>query len=380
MAVSWAFALPQPAITHTPAPGTLLLLTDFDDTGITVDAAALLVASAPGTTGSNPYADSDRGGTDSPVDGELGLGTTETVLSRIRRHSATEINLNDNDSPSALSLIDYFGSGGDGNDLTLYLQTVADGLVSFAVSAQISTSGGNFVRFTLPADAQTLLDNLDTGDRWIFALARTTSVTTIDHVVDAGDFSWAFAAPQPTVTHITAGTTDFLTYLWSSSGGGVFANAALKDTTWTAPDVNQETVVTLTLLVTDSGGLTDTDSVDVTIQNVVGPTYHTVNAGFVAWAFALPQPTITHTSILPQDYAVNAGTVLWIFDLPQPTITRTTLAPQDHTVDASALAWVFDLPELIVTHSAILDSGVITIRASNSEGSADLTIPYVVRT
>ena len=34
---------------------------------------------------------------------------------------------------------------------------------------------------------------------------------------------------------------DTLTYLWSSSGGGVFANAALKDTTWTAPDVSQET-------------------------------------------------------------------------------------------------------------------------------------------
>ena len=107
------------------------------------------------------------------MDGELGLSATDTVISRIRRHSATELNLNDNDNPSALSLADYFGSGGDGNDLTLYLQTSADGLVSFAVSTQIGLSGGNYVRFTLPADAQTLLDNLSApATAWIFALAR----------------------------------------------------------------------------------------------------------------------------------------------------------------------------------------------------------------
>ena len=88
---------------------------------------------------------------------------------------------------------------------------------------------------------------------------------------------------------------DTLTYLWSSNGGGIFANAALKDTTWTAPDVSQETVVTLTLLVTDSGGLTDTDSVDVTVQDIPATTDHVVNAGNVSWVFAVPQPTVTHT-------------------------------------------------------------------------------------
>ena len=88
---------------------------------------------------------------------------------------------------------------------------------------------------------------------------------------------------------------DTLTYLWSSSGGGIFANATLKDTTWTAPDVSQETVVTLTLLVTDLGGLTDTDSVDVTVQDAPATIDYAVNAGNVSWVFAVPQPTITHT-------------------------------------------------------------------------------------
>ena len=97
-------------------------------------------------------------------------------------------------APSALALGTYFSAGGDGNDLTLYLQTAADGLVSFAVSTQIGLSGGNYVRFTLPADAQTLLDNIDTGDRWIFALARPAPVP-VDHAVDAGAADWAFDLP-----------------------------------------------------------------------------------------------------------------------------------------------------------------------------------------
>ena len=65
---------------------------------------------------------------------------------------------------------------------------------------------------------------------------------------------------------------DVLTYLWTSNGGGAFANAAAKDTTWTAPTgaANDETI-TLTLTVTDSGGLTDSATVQVEV-NVPPPT------------------------------------------------------------------------------------------------------------
>ena len=168
-----------------------------------VDALALLVASAPGTAGNNLYADADRAGTDSPLDGELGLSTADILISRIRRIDATMFVINDNDNPSALDLNAYFAAGGDGNDLTLYLETANDGLVSFTVADQLDISGGNFARFTLPADAQTLLDNIDTGDRWIFAFARPTPAA-VNHTVDAGDISWAFALPEPTVTHIRA--------------------------------------------------------------------------------------------------------------------------------------------------------------------------------
>ena len=184
--------------------GSLLTLADWDDSNLDVDAAALLEASAPGTTGNNPYADSDRGGTDSPIDGELGLSSTDTLISRIRRHSATELNLNDNDSPSALSIGAYFDAGGDGNDLTLYLQTSADGLVSFAVSTQLVNFGGNYARFTLPADAQTLLDNLSTGDLFIFALARPESSTIATVTLISQTLAVVVTLSQPT---LAGGTT-----------------------------------------------------------------------------------------------------------------------------------------------------------------------------
>ena len=238
----------------------LLVLANFDDSGLEVDVAALLVASAPGTIGNNLYANSDRSGTDTPLDGELGLSATETVISRIRRLETALIVLNDNDNPAVLDLDTYFGAGGDGSDLTFYLQTSSDGLVSFAVADQLDTSGESFLRLNLPADAQILLDNIDIGDRWIFALARPTPAA-VDHTVDAGAVTWTFDVPQPTVTRTPAPVpTDHMV-----DAGPV---------SWTF-DVPEPTV----------------------IRTPIGLVDHTVDAGAVAWSFDIPQPTVTH--ILP---------------------------------------------------------------------------------
>ena len=244
--VSWTFAIPEPTVTH--AIGQTLALSDFDDAGLDVEAAAVLVASAPGTAGNTLYADSDRGGSDTPLEGELGLGPDEVVISRIRHGAATVLSLNDNNNPASLALDDFFE--GDGNGLTMYFQTEADGVVSFDVADQLSGNRNSAtVRFSLPADAQTLLNNIPDGGRWIFALAQATPVA-VDHEVDAGDVSWSFDIPEPTVTHTAAPTT-----------------------------------------------------MD-----------HAVDAGNVAWSFDLPEPTVTHTSVLPQDHAVNAGNVSWSFN------------------------------------------------------------------
>ena len=196
-----------------PVAASLLVLTDSDDTDLVVVAKALLVASGPGASVSTLYADSDRGGSGSPLDGELGLGDGNTLISRFRRISTAELLINVDDEPTALTLSAYFGSGGVGADLTLYFQTLADGEISFAVSSQYVRAGGGFVRFTLPADARTLFDGIATGDRFIFKAARPLAVA----VPLAGRLSAALsvsvaaldrvAAPVPLTGRMTAALT-----------------------------------------------------------------------------------------------------------------------------------------------------------------------------
>ena len=200
-------------VANAPVAASLLVLTDSDDTDLDVVAKALLVASGPGTSGSTIYADSDRGGSGSPLAGELGLGAGNTLISRFRRISTAELLINADNDPVALTLSAYFGSGGAGAGLTLYFQTLADGEISFAVSSQYVGAGGGFVRFTLPADARTLFDGIATGDRFIFKAARpqaaavplvgrlsaalTVAVSALDRV----------AAPVPLTGRLAAALT-----------------------------------------------------------------------------------------------------------------------------------------------------------------------------
>ena len=179
------------------------MLADSDDTGLEVDCKALLVASDDATVANFFYEDADRGGTDEPIDGELGIGADESLISGFRRRTTTVLQLNDEDNPTTFDIGTYFAAGGSGNDLTVYLQTLNDAEVSFSAASIFARA--NQVRFTLPADAQTLLDNLEDGDRWIFKLARAAAVAT-DHMVDADPASWGFAATQPDVTHTPAAT------------------------------------------------------------------------------------------------------------------------------------------------------------------------------
>ena len=193
---SWAFA-GQAATGSTVAP---LVLADSDDTGLEVDCKALLVASAPGTVPTGNvffYANADRGGTDEPLDGELGLGADESIISGFRRRTATLLQLTDHDDPTTFDIGAYFNTGGDGNNLTVYLQTANDGEVSFPVAGNVPFIRPNQIRFTLPADAQTLLDNLASGDRWIFKLARPPAPET-------QELSMSATAGSPTATFALA--------------------------------------------------------------------------------------------------------------------------------------------------------------------------------
>ena len=151
-----------------------LLFSAFDTTGLEIEFSALVAAS--GTV--NLYADSDRGGTDTPIDGELGVGPNDTNLSRIRWDTVNNrLIFNDNDSPGSLNLGAFFGVGGAGNGLMIYV-TDLSGTYSFPVAGNIENSGSSFIRFqNIPAALVTIFDNTAIDDRYIFSAGRVASIS-----------------------------------------------------------------------------------------------------------------------------------------------------------------------------------------------------------
>ena len=142
-----------------------LELTDFDQAGLEVDALALIVAAAPPAV----YADVDRGGTQTPEGGDIGIGPGETRISRIRiTNSGQSVILNDNDNPAELTMSEHFGPRNSVSPWTLYIQT--DG--SVASSAQIGNAGGNYVNFQFGAGDAAVLNTIAAGDRFLIGLAR----------------------------------------------------------------------------------------------------------------------------------------------------------------------------------------------------------------
>ena len=148
-----------------------LALSDFDASGLEVDALALIRAGA----GANDtiYASAPRGTVGALLDGELGLSADEAEITRIRRFdSGTMLVVNDN---APLALRDYFSPGGAGADLTLYIQTRA-GVAALPVASH-GRDGPNGIQFDLTgSDLQALTDGIAAGDQFIIAFARPAQV------------------------------------------------------------------------------------------------------------------------------------------------------------------------------------------------------------
>ena len=158
-----------------------LTLADFDAAGLEVDALALIRAGAG--AGGIIFSQPPRGSAGALLDGELGLGTDEATITRIRRRNGNMLAVNDNDP---LVLADYFGAGGTGADLTLYIQTV-DGVASLPAST-FGPAGSNFVQFgPLGGDLVSLVDDIGDGQSFIFAFARQAhAVVAVRGAAEAG--------------------------------------------------------------------------------------------------------------------------------------------------------------------------------------------------
>ena len=141
-----------------------LTLADFDSTGLDTDMLAL-IQTGSGTSGA--FTVLYQNGVGSLLDGELGMGSANSVIGSIwwRGGTVNDVRVSNG---SDLNLQTYFGSGGAGADLTLRVQTSTG---SGSSSGKTGT-GADVARFTMDADAQTILNGLSSGDRLIVALTR----------------------------------------------------------------------------------------------------------------------------------------------------------------------------------------------------------------
>ena len=151
------------------ASDSSLELSDFNRGGLEVEVAALFEA---GDAGSDPalYSASGSRWTESGslVDGEALLGEGSSIVRvMLPQSDGSLLRLNDG---GPLVLRDYFGSSGDGADLTVWIQT-AQGAVSFAAS-DVGSVGSSYVNFNVPQAARSTLSGIGSGDRFILALTR----------------------------------------------------------------------------------------------------------------------------------------------------------------------------------------------------------------
>ena len=158
----------------------VLTLADFDASGLEIETLALIEAGP--IVDDTLYAVPPRGTVGDLLDGTLSIDSGQVPITRIRRRSGTLLVINDNEP---LSLATYFGTGGAGADLTLYVQT-REGVASLPATTQ-GQAGGSFIQFG-PIDTalDAVLDGIDDGTRFIFALARQLPVLALHGSAQAG--------------------------------------------------------------------------------------------------------------------------------------------------------------------------------------------------
>ena len=224
---------------------TELALSDFNREGLGTDVLALFTA---GDQGDEPALYAAAGSrwpaSGSLEEGDAGLGQDDAAIVRVvyKAYYQGGPVLRLNDADAGLALRGYFGSGGDGADLTIWVQTASQ-TVSFPASG-VQSAGGNYVNFDLPSAASDLIGGISSGDRFILAMTRPLPQVT----VTAGAATVSEADGTVTFTLSRTGSTDSaLTVLLTSARLGDYVSGAIPASV-TIPAASSSTGVTLALV------------------------------------------------------------------------------------------------------------------------------------
>ena len=245
----------------------LLAFSEIDQSGLDAEFVALIECGEDSTVSdAQIYATSARGGPDGSIEqGDVQLdGTTDITRLRLQT-SSNRVQINDNDTPTSLHLGNYFGSGGNGEDLTVYFQTV-DGLATWGVGDQSPIRAGASIRWTRTTTFQGLLNNLFEGDRVGFMMARAAA-TELD--VEVSGSASPTVAGTANVTVREAGTQDVEVLATASPSVAGTANVTLTS----VDDVDVEIAASAASSVAGAVNvtLTSVDNLDVQVSATASP-------------------------------------------------------------------------------------------------------------
>ena len=244
------------------AAAVVLTLADFSvPTGNELVTSALIEAGAADFI----YRDDDPTSVETSDSGEILDGDLEPAtgyrMSLVRHPAANGFIFNDR--PEADSISDFFGTGGDGADLTIHVQDDT-GVASFVpVDATVFASSDDFVRWDVPDDVETVLARIGTGDRLIIAFTRET-VTDL-------------MPTAPTVANQTAtvGTAFSVTLPIGTGGDTPLSYSVSGEPSWASFNTtsrllsgtpNAAGTTTVTYTVTDDDGDTDSSTFNIVVS------------------------------------------------------------------------------------------------------------------
>ena len=287
----------------------LLTLADFTvPTGNELVTSALIEAGAADFI----YRDDDPTAVETSDSGEILDGDLEPAtgyrMSLVRHPAANGFIFNDR--PEADSISDFFGTGGDGADLTIHVQDDT-GVASFVpVDATVFASSDDFVRWDVPDAFETVLARIGTGDRLIIAFTRETVtdlMPTAPTVANrTGTVGTAFSVTLP----IGTGGDTPLAYSVSDEPSWASFNTTSRILSGT-PNATGTTTVTYT--VTDDDGDTDSSTFNIVVSAAdLMPTLPAIadQTATVGTAFSLTFDAATGGNT-PLSYSVS-GNPSWL--------------------------------------------------------------------
>ena len=345
----------------TVTAAALLSLSDFDQSGIDVVFAGLIIAGSDAQSGGTSVYVSDAAGvpwtaTGILVDGNLDYDGSNAFTRLL--FTSSVIRVNDNRTGDTGALSDFLNM--PGMEIFLTVNESGETVTHRSTYTAVTPLGSNFFNLTLDdGPTNTAFRALAVGDRFIFAMGAPQSIVSLlpVMVVFPGVGGNISVAVTKTIAHTVAAAFPGI--------GGNFAVAVTKTIAYAVAATFPGT-----------GG-----SLSVSVTQAIAVIFHPIAAVFPGVGgrvsvspivFTAAAPSFTNDMGNPQNWTENIPIVVirvpTADGMPVPTYEVVGTLPDGISFDA--------LSRTISGASTNVGPGVIIIRAINTEGYADWTVAY----